>query len=445
MYDLIITGAGTAGCLAAKTGASLGLKVCLLDAKALPKIGDKACGDAIGMHHFDNLGLAYPTKEEFAGELRGCKIFSPDRQTSFSIEGLGAKAFMVNRHAFGQRLLKEAMDSGAQLLEKTIALEPIVEAGFVKGVRVLGPGGKREIHGKIVIDATGFQGALRRKLPPESDVQIEIPREDLQVAYREIRILEAPLENHEYGFIFLGSTIAPGGYAWIFPKGRDIVNVGVGVQAREGHPNPKNQLKIFLEEQGLLKASKVLDGRGGIVPTRRPLLCLVAGGFMIVGDAACQVNPIHGGGIGPSMMGGKMAAEAAAEALEKGDVGREDLWNYCLRYLHGYGAKQAVLDVFRHLLQRAKDEELNYGMSQRLIEEEDVLKASLYGTVRLNITEKARRFFKARGCLGFLLRLRRAVRLMDRAKKLYETFPEPGGYEEWLRAEEKLFMEVGKL
>ncbi|MEM3019405.1 MAG: geranylgeranyl reductase family protein, partial [Candidatus Bathyarchaeia archaeon] len=323
MYDLIIAGAGTAGCLVAKTGASFGLKVCLLDAKPLSRIGDKVCGDAIGKHHFDKLGLAYPKNEELTGELKGCKVLSPDSQTSFTIEGLGAKAFMVNRHAFGQRLLKEAMDAGALVLERTIALEPIFQDGFIRGVRVLGPNGKREMHGRIIVDATGFQGALRKRLPPKLGIQVQVAQEDLQVAYREIRVLEAPLENQDYGLIFLGSKIAPGGYAWLFPKGREIVNVGVGVQAREGYPNPKRQLSLFLEEHKFLKASKVLDAGGGIVPTRRPLLCLVAGGFMIVGDAACQVNPIHGGGIGPSMTGGKMAAEAAVEALEKGEASRE--------------------------------------------------------------------------------------------------------------------------
>ncbi|MEM3692498.1 MAG: geranylgeranyl reductase family protein [Candidatus Bathyarchaeia archaeon] len=445
MYDLIIAGAGTAGCLAAKTGASFGLKVCLLDAKPLSRIGDKVCGDAIGKHHFDKLGLAYPKNEELTGELKGCKVLSPDSQTSFTIEGLGAKAFMVNRYAFGQRLLKEAMDAGALVLERTIALEPIFQDGFIRGVRVLGPNGKREMHGRIIVDATGFQGALRKRLPPKLGIQVKVAQEDLQVAYREIRVLETPLENQDYGLIFLGSKIAPGGYAWLFPKGREIVNVGVGVQAREGYPNPKRQLSLFLEEHKFLKASKVLDAGGGIVPTRRPLLCLVAGGFMIVGDAACQVNPIHGGGIGPSMTGGKMAAEAAVEALEKGEASRENLWSYCLRYLRGYGAKQAVLDVFRHFLQEAKDEELNYGMSHHIIEEEDVLKASLYGEVRLNITEKARRFFKAKGCLGFLLRLRRTTRLMKRAKELYEAFPNPEDYERWLKAENRLFEEVLKL
>lgn len=439
MYDLIVAGAGTGGCLAAKTGASLGLEVCLLEAKALPKIGDKVCGDAVGKHHFDNLNLAYPKGEELSGELRGLKVFSPDRQTSFAIEGLGAKAFMVDRHAFGQRLLKEALDSGAILLDRTVALDPVLQKGFVVGVRAASPEGKMELMGSVTIDATGFQGALRRRLPLEAGVQADVLSKDLQVAYREIRVLEAPMNTDGYGFIYLTSALAPGGYAWIFPKGESVINVGVGVQARKGHPNPRHQLGLFLAELGLLKASRPLDSRGGVVSTRRPLRSLVANGFMIVGDAACQVNPISGGGIGPSMMGGKMAAEAASEALEKGDISREGLWSYCPNYLRGYGAKQAALDVFRQFLQGATDEELNYGMGQRLIEEEDVLRASLYGDVRLNVTEKARRFFKARGCLGFVLRLRKAARLMAQAKRCYQAFPAPEGYEEWVKAEEALF------
>ena len=85
-YDVIVVGAGTAGCLTAKTAAEAGLEVGLLDRKPREKIGEKICGDAIGKHHFDTLGLNYPSGDELQSRIEGIKIYSPDMETVFQIE-----------------------------------------------------------------------------------------------------------------------------------------------------------------------------------------------------------------------------------------------------------------------------------------------------------------------------------------------------------------------
>ncbi len=440
IYDLVIVGAGTGGCLTAKTAAKQGLKVCLIDAKDTATVGEKACGDAVGKHHFDNLGLTYPKGGELAWELKGSRVFSPDLQTVFKIEGLGASAFMVNRLMFGQRLLREAMDAGAAFFDRTLALKPIIEKGFIRGVLARNSSNeKTAFHAQVTVDASGVQAVLRKQLPVSFGVEVQVKDRDMELAYRELRKLKNPLATPEYGDICVSQEIAPGGYAWVFPEGDYIVNTGLGVQMKPGHPHPREQFYRFLKQHPDLQDSTILDGRGALVPTRRPLLCLVANGFMAVGDAACQVNPIHGGGIGPSMTAGKFAAETAVKAIAVGDVSREGLWGYNIAYMRGYGAKQATLDIFRSFLQRAGDEELRYGMSHYIIKEEDVLRASLYGEVRLNITEKARRFFRARGKLRFLLELRNTAKRMSRVKAHYLRFPEPTGYSAWLKENLRLF------
>ena len=77
-YDVIVVGAGTAGCLAAKTVAEAGLKVCLVERKRREEIGEKVCGDALGEHHLKTLGLEKPQGGELEKRIEGIKIFSPD-------------------------------------------------------------------------------------------------------------------------------------------------------------------------------------------------------------------------------------------------------------------------------------------------------------------------------------------------------------------------------
>ena len=82
-FDVLAIGAGSGGCLAAKTVAEAGFEVCMLDRKREEDIGDKVCGDAIGKHHFENLNLAHPTGEELEQKIDGIKIYSPDMELSF--------------------------------------------------------------------------------------------------------------------------------------------------------------------------------------------------------------------------------------------------------------------------------------------------------------------------------------------------------------------------
>ncbi|MCX8171597.1 MAG: NAD(P)/FAD-dependent oxidoreductase, partial [Candidatus Bathyarchaeota archaeon] len=401
--DVIIVGAGTAGCMAARTAAKTGLSVCLIDCKNAESIGDKVCGDAIGKHHFDNLGLKYPSGEELERTIAGIKVYSPDMETVFRLVGEGLHGFMVNRRAFGQRLLREAMDAGVSLLDLTQALEPIVEGGFVKGViaKDLKTNTKVEIRGRVTVDASGYTAALRRKLPPDMGIETMIDRKDEVLCYREIRILKTELEEPEFCQIYLNLEAAPGGYYWIFPKKENGVNVGLGVAAANGFPNPKEQLYKFVLSKQIFEGSRLIHGGGGTVPTRRPLDSFVGNGIVVIGDAACHVNPIHGGGIGPSMMAGKIAGEVISEALEKGEPNVENLWLINVRYMKSYGAKQAGLDVFRIFLQGLTNEDINYGMKYRLIKEDDVLKAGLEGDVHLNITDATRRIFIGLGRISF--------------------------------------------
>jgi len=433
-YDVIVVGAGTAGCMAAKTLASAGLNVCLVDRKQKQSIGEKVCGDAIGRHHFDNLDLTYPRGEELEQLTSGIDIYSPDQQTVFRVHEERLSGFMVNRHLFGQRLLKEASDAGAVLLDSTHVLEAVLRKGSIRGVSAknVKTGSKIELSSEVTIDASGVSAVLRSKVSPQIGIEQEVSKEDYVVCYREIRELEEEISKPDICRIYLNLESAPGGYYWFFPEGGTKVNVGLGVAATGGFPNPKDQLHRIILENPPFKSSTILHGGGGIVPTRRPLDSLVGNGIVVIGDAACQVNPIHGGGIGPSMTGGKIAGEVIVEALEEGNPSRDRLWPTNVRYVRSYGAKQASLDVFRIFLQCLSNEELNYGMRYRLITEEDVLEASLGGDVKLTVTDATRRVFEGLGRPQFLKRLYTMARTSKKIKRLYREYPDsPEGLPEW--------------
>lgn len=444
-FDAIVVGAGTAGCVTAKTAAEAGLKVCLVERKNAREIGEKICGDALGEHHLKAIGLEAPQHGELERRIEGVKIYSPDLETSFTIKHEDFSGFLLNRRLFGQWLLKMALDKGAVLHDSTQCLQPIIEKGYVTGIfaKNMKTGEKVRFEGKTVVDASGFLAVVRRKLPSRMMIENEISNEDIEACYREIRQLKEEAEGKEHCEIYLNQKVTPGGYTWIFYKSSARVNAGLGVCMRDKFPNPKKQFYRHVLTKPLFEGSLLLNGGAWYDPTRRPLDNMVGYGVIITGDAACLVNPIHGGGIGPSMLSGYLAGKTIVEALEKGDVSQTSLWSYNVKYMENYGAKQAGLDVFRLLLLTCKDEDLNYGMKYELLTEEDVLKAGLGEDFHLNISETARRVFRGLRRIRFLNKLRVTVNLMKQVKAHYGNYPKtPEGFERWRLRTDSLFNEA---
>jgi digeranylgeranylglycerophospholipid reductase len=444
-FDVIVVGAGTAGCLAAKTVAEAGLKVCVIDRKGREEIGEKICGDALGEHHLKTVGLEKPQGGELEKKIEGVKVYSPDLETVFTIAYEDYVGYMLNRRLFGQWLLKKALDDGAILCDFTQCLGPITEKKFATGVlaKNMKTGENIKLKGKVVLDASGFMAVIRRKLPEAMGIESEVVNEDVEACYREIRQLKMETEKAEYCEIYLNQQVSPGGYTWIFTKGGAKVNVGLGVCMRGNFPNPRDQFYKYVLTKTLFEGSLLLKGGVWYDPTRRPLDNMVGNGVAILGDAACLANPIHGGGIGPSMLSGYLAGKTIVEALEKGDAGKKSLWPYNRKYMEMYGAKQAGLDVFRMFLLNCRDEDLNYGMKYKLLTEEDVLKAGLGKEFHLKVTETAKRVFRGLKRMRFLNKLRITVNLMREVKAHYRNYPETlEDFEEWRMERKFLFKEA---
>ncbi len=446
-YDAIVVGAGTAGCLAAKTIAEKGLKVCLIEKKPTEEIGEKVCGDALGEHHLKFLGLEKPTGGELEAKIDGIKIYSPDENTIFTIADKDFIGYLLNRRLFGQWILKKATDEGAILQDNMNFRSPIIEKNAVVGISAKNMKTSKvtEMHSKVVVDATGYLGMVRKQLPVEMGIDREIANQDVEACYREIRQLKQETENTRYCEIYLNQKASPGGYIWIFPKGGARVNVGLGICMRGNYPNPKEQLYNTAFKKPIFDDSLVLTAGSWFDPVRRPLDNMVSNGIMLVGDAASLVNPIHGGGIGPSMLSGYFAGQQIAEALNKGEPTKEALWGYNKRYIDTYGKKQGTLDIFKMFLLSCSDEDLNYGMNEKLMTEDDVLKAGMGDDFHLNITETAKRVFRGLRRVGFLNRLRLTVTMMRSLSAHYNTYPtSPNEFEPWRLQTVKLIEDARK-
>ena len=339
-YDLVVVGAGPSGSTAARYAALNGLSVLLLDSRQ--EIGSPVqCAE--GVSHEQLAPFITPDPQWISATIQGARAAVRDAsgreaalETSVleaSVQG-GATGYVLERRVFDRVLAERAAAAGAQVMLKTRVTGLLRQDGQICGVEAVSSAGCREIAAKIVIAADGVASLVGRW----AGLQTTLPARDLMTC---AQYLLAGIEiDSERTCYYIDEQIAPGGYAWIFPKGPQRANVGLGVQADLAEMAPLAYLQRFIERYPFLSRGRPVSLIVGGVPVglaRR----LVTDGLLLVGDAARQVDPLTGGGITNGMMAGKLAAEVSAQAIAARDVSAGFLGAYESRWDDALGRKMA--------------------------------------------------------------------------------------------------------
>jgi digeranylgeranylglycerophospholipid reductase len=127
--------------------------------------------------------------------------------------------------------------------------------------------------------------------------------------------------------LHFGQEIAPGGYAWIFPKSERDANVGLGIVAlHAGGRSARAHLDAYVARD--FPGATITGMTVGGVIVHPTIKRTVTDALLVCGDAAHMINPLSGGGIVNAMKAGRLAAHAAADALAAGDTNAAHLQGY---------------------------------------------------------------------------------------------------------------------
>ncbi len=157
----------------------------------------------------------------------------------------------------------------------------------------------------------------------------------------------------------LGTETAPGGYAWVFPKGSDKANVGLVITPpleQNGH-SAQDYLDKFVERH--FPDASILSLVLGGIPVDGTMKRFVDSGIMLVGDAAHQAEPVTGGGINLAIDAGALAGQVAVEAIEDGDWSRKRLQTYEKRWNKENGRSHKAMSNLRHAAIKFNDERVD--------------------------------------------------------------------------------------
>lgn len=346
--DVIVVGAGPAGSMAAINSKC---DTILIDQRA--EIGvPKQCAEGVSESLFEKIGIK-PKKEWISKEIKATSLISPSG-IEIKLDDKRVKrakfGFVLNRKNFDKGLAEIAANTGAELMPKT----RFIRAEKTKnGIKVYAKrfNKKIEIVGKILIACDGVQSRAAKSFGLNTTLPLRYIESCYQYEMTNIEI-EPAVE------LYFGRVYAPGGYLWIFPKGENSANVGIGIVPSLTEKRAKDYLDNFLKSERL-KGGKIIEINAGAVPVSTPLEKTYADNLMVCGDAARMVNPLTGGGIHTACISGSIAGKIATKAVEKEDYSEKFLSEYQKLWRNEFGRELEYYGKAQEVLIKLTDAELD--------------------------------------------------------------------------------------
>ncbi|MBP1912195.1 geranylgeranyl reductase family protein [Thermococcus stetteri] len=345
-YDVVVVGSGIAGPIVARNVAKAGFSVLLIDKKWA--IGTpKQCAEGISIKVFDKYDIPYD-RRFINREIYGAKLYSPSGY-ELELRYKEASGVILERKVFDKMLAYYAAKAGADVLARTEALDVIKKDGKIAGIKAKHEDEPVEIYADIIVAADGVESTIARK----AGINTYAPPHEFDSSYEYEMLIEG--FDPDLIHLWFGNEIAPRGYVWVFPKDEDRANVGIGINS--DNPNTaKYYLDKWLKENNI-PAKKLLEVNVGVVPVGGFVKELAKDNVVVVGDAARQVNPMHGGGMAEAMEAGTIASKWIVKALEEENISL--LQNYTKEWWETDGKRLEKVLKVRRVTEKLTDEDLD--------------------------------------------------------------------------------------
>ena len=317
--DVLVVGAGPAGAVAAWEAkrAAPELDVLLIErdrAVGAPVRCAEGVGDA-GLREF-----AAPEGAPWVARKITRVIFLAPDDTEVKVAQREV-GWILDRTRFDAYLAAQAVAAGADL---RVGIEATGMQRCPDGrwhVRLRGAGSEETVRARVVIGADGVEAMVGRW----AGLDTRVPARDMESCAQ--YVLQGIDVDPDAIYIQWGERVAPGGYAWVFPKGDGTANVGLGLVAlRSDGRNARAYLDEWVARRYPRGARTGYTVGGVIVHTT--VQKTYADGVLLAGDTAHMINPLSGGGIVNAMKAGRLAGGTASAAIREGDTSAHRLSSY---------------------------------------------------------------------------------------------------------------------
>ena len=346
--DVLIVGGGPAGCVAAWEAAAAGASHVLLIERDRAIGAPVRCAEGVGSEGLREF-LNPDGAPWVARKITKVIFWAPD--DTEVVLGSRDVGYVLDRTRFEPALADRAAQAGAEIRIGTEAVR-MERANGAWRVELRGPKGDETWTAKVVIGADGVETMVGRWAGLDTRVASRNMESCAQYVVGNIEF------DPDAIYLHFGPSVAPGGYAWIFPKGVGVANVGLGVVAlRSDGRNARQYLDDYLAKHfphGTVTGLTV----GGVI-SGVTVKHTVADGVMLAGDAAHMINPLSGGGIVNAMKAGRLAGRHAARAVRAGDTSAASLQAYHDEWMDLLGSSHLLYYKLKETINKFDDDFLN--------------------------------------------------------------------------------------
>lgn len=316
-YDVVVIGCGPAGATTARISAERGLQVLLVDKKQELGVPIQ-CSGAVSAYALESTNII-PNDEFVLTPIYGFATFDSKGDSTildyrklkpeqYKSQPLG---YVVDRRRFDRYLTALAKQAGVEVWLKTEAIDYTTLKNNTVEVQLNRFGERLKIRTKVIVGADGLQSQVGKW----ANLQTRIKPDHLASC---LQFVVDGIDTNGLLEIITGHEWAPGGYAWVFPKGHGYAEVGLAIIRTMTDKDACWHLNHFMKNSFMAKRFKhtrALEVQGGGVPFGAPLKKQIADNIILVGDAARQTNPITAGGIHTALFGGVIAGNFLGDFL----------------------------------------------------------------------------------------------------------------------------------
>ncbi|MDH5291795.1 MAG: tryptophan 7-halogenase [Acidimicrobiia bacterium] len=329
MGSVVVIGGGPGGSTAATMVARTGHRVLLLEREQFPRahIGESLL--PASMPILEELGVADAVaaagfEKKWGATMVWGRTPGPWSWYFAETNTTHPHAYQVWRPTFDALLLDNSRAAGVEVREQARVTEVLTEGESVVGVRwVDESGGAHEERPDLVIDASGQAALVGHAL--------RLRRYD--PAFRNMAVYAyfdgaTRLPDPDATNILVESY--PDGWLWVIPLHNGLVSVGAVVDIDVARPRLRGDaLEPFLRHEiaeselaaKLLAGASKVDGPFGIRDWSYTSDRLVGDGYVLVGDAACFVDPLFSSGVHLALTSGLLAAAYAVTLFDDPELG----------------------------------------------------------------------------------------------------------------------------